>query len=350
MRNFKLVFAVLIPLILLVPYTAFAQSSKIALNTDRDVYSIGMKVTVAGQVLGSFDPSKPVSISVKGPDGNTYHSNSIMLDEQGNFVYEFVIQDNASLGKSTLEVTHENSQGRISRTITFEVMDKATVTVQTSKDAYKLGEHVILSGTVSPVLPDAQVLIQVFNPKNNAWSFKSVSTNKISDGQFSIDLGKLDGKLSLLGVYTVEVTYAGSATTATSFSVVSDSKSGSQSSNTSTQTGSQSTPSKVTVEEKESESTSTATVAEETVIQSEIKNNEAEEQEFTYIVLVKDSEGLTVSLSWASGKLSPNQSITMERSWLPEEPGVYTAEIFIWESFENPVPLSNVVQKFIIVE
>jgi hypothetical protein len=104
------------------------------------------------------------------------------------------------------------------------------------------------------------------------------------------------------------------------------------------------------VEEKESESTSTATVAKETVIQYEITNNEPEEQEFTYIVLIKDSEGFTVSLSWASGKLSPSQSLTMEQAWLPETPGIYTVEIFIWESFENPLALSPVVVNYIIVE
>ena len=99
-----------------------------------------------------------------------------------------------------------------------------------------------------------------------------------------------------------------------------------------------------------SESESTATVAKEAAIKSEIKNTEPEEQEFTYIVLVKDSEGMTVSLSWALGKLSPDQTMKMEQSWIPETSCIYTAVIFVWKSFENPEALSPVITKQIMVE
>ncbi len=361
---FKRVIVAFISMVLLVPYTGFVQSdsSKIALKIDGGVYSIGMKVNVVGQVLGSFDPVIPLLISFKGSDGNTYHSASIKLDYEGAFTYEFVIDDNASIGRSTLEVSHETIQGSIEGKISFEVKDRASVTVQPSKTRYKLGENVILSGRISPVLPESQVLIQVFNPKNNAWTFKSVSTDMISsNGQFSVELGKLDGKLSLVGNYAVKVWYAASTATATvSFSVDSDSvdsystdspsQSSSQSSTRSNSNSQAGIHSKVKIDENVSESNSTSSVAKETVIQSKIRNNEIEEQEFTYIVLIKDSEGLTVSLSWASGKLDPSQTMTMEQSWVPDIPGIYTVEIFVWASFENPLVLSPVVLKNIIVQ
>ena len=94
---------VFIPLILLVSYlpSAHSDSSKIALNTDKAVYSIGMTITVIGQVLGSFDPTNPVLINIKGPSGTTYHSTSINLDDTGAFTYQFMLGDNASIGKST---------------------------------------------------------------------------------------------------------------------------------------------------------------------------------------------------------------------------------------------------------
>ena len=354
---FKRSMVVFIPLILLVSYLPFAQSdsSTIVLNTDKAVYSIGMNVTVVGQVLGSFDPTNPMLINIKGPSGTTYHSTSISLDNTGAFTYEFVISDNASIGKSTLEATHKNAQGMISGTISFEVKSKASIMVQTSKTTYKLGENVILQGTVSPILPQGQVLIQVYNPKNNAWAFKSVSSDIISStGQFSIELGKLDGKLSVAGVYNVKVSYAdATATTTTSFSVGSDSadsssKSSTESSSQSNTDSESNAPSKVKVADT-SESESTATVAKEAAIKSEIKNNKPEEQEFTYIVLVKDSEGMTVSLSWAKGKLSPDQTMKMEQSWTPETAGIYTAMIFVWKSFENPEALSPVITKQIMV-
>ena len=343
----------IIPFILLAPaYTALGASdaSKIALNTDRSVYSIGMKATVIGQVLGSFDPNSPVKINSIGPSGSSYYSATVSLDSSGGFTHQFTISGDGGLGKNTLEVTHENVYGKISGKITFEVRERASVTIQTDKTSYTLGDDVILQGKVSPILPGSQVLIQVFNPKNNAWSFKSVSSSMISsDGQFTVELGRLDGDLSMPGVYTVKVSYAASTASVTEkFSVVSES-SQSQTDNTS-KSGQSSTsvPSQVEVVEKESTSTS-AEVAKETVIQSELKNTKEESQEFTYILLIKDSDGITVSLSWARGTLSPNQSLTMEQSWVPEAPGEYTAQIFIWESLTNPVVLSPTIVKTITV-
>ncbi|MEM2759773.1 MAG: hypothetical protein QXU32_07745 [Nitrososphaerales archaeon] len=338
-KMFRQSMVILIPLILLVPYAAYAQySSKIALSTDKTVYTIGMKVTAAGQVLGSFDPTSAVSISVRGSAGVLYHSGNVVLDDSGSFTYQFVLDDNARIGTYILEATHQNNQGEIRGSISFEVRNRASVNVETDKTTYNPGDNVIIHGRVSPILPDSQVLIQVFNPRNSAWTFKSVSSSIISPtGQFSVDLGKLDGKSSLHGVYTVKVSYAGStAIYTTSFVVGSDS---SQSD----------IPSKVVVS-VQTAPILTASVAQETVIEYEIRNAENEEQEFTYFVLIKDSEGLTVSLSWVKGKIYPAQTVNMEQSWKPESEGIYTVELFVWKSIENPEALSPVIVRHILVE
>ena len=336
-------------------HIAFGATDKIALSIDRQVYSVGMKVTIAGQVLGSFEPHSPAEITVTEPSGNSYYSTSVSLDSSGGFTHQFTINGDASLvGKNRIEVTHQTVTGKMSGTLTFEVRERASITIQMNKGSYRLGDDVILQGRVSPILPDSQVLIQVFNPTNNAWAFKSASSNDISaDGQFTVKLGNLAGSKSILGTYTVKAFYAASTASVTgTFSVV-DSDSQSKSSKTEeTKAGqsSTSTPSKVEVVEKESTSTSAAEVAKETVVQSEIKNKNEQAQVFTYIVLIKDSDGITVSLSWAKGTLAPSQSLTMEQSWIPETPGKYTAEIFVWESFKNPVALSDKIVRTIIVE
>ena len=353
----KVLLAVTISLIILSQaYTAFGITThKIALNSDRTVYSIGMKVTIVGQALGSFDPYSPAEIAVIGPSGNSHHSASVSLDSSGGFTHQFTINGDASLvGKNTVEVTHQTVSGKVSGTLTFEVRERASITIQMNKDSYKFGEDVILQDRVSPILPDSQVLIQVFNPRKDAWTFKSVSSSSISpDGQFTVELGNLGDK-SVVGTYTVKAFYAASTASVTeTFSVV-DSDSKSQSSKTEQTKGAEQsstgTPAKVEVVEKESPSTSAAEVAKETVVQSEIKNTNERAQGFTYIVLIKDSDGITVSLSWAKGMLAPNQSLTMEQSWIPETSGRYTAEIFVWESFKNPVALSDKITKTIIVE
>jgi len=315
-----------------------------------------MKVTIVGQALGSFDPSSPAKIIIIGPSGTSHHSASVSLDSSGGFTYQFTINSDTSLvGKNTVEVTHQTVAGKVSGTLTFEVKDRASITIQMNKDSYSLGDDVILHGIVSPLLPDSQVLIQAFNPKNNAWTFKSVPSSSISsDGQFTVELGNLAGYNSIIGTYTVKAFYADSTASITGTFLVVDSDSQSQSGKTEqTKQGGQSsasTPSKVEVVEKESTSVSAAEVAKETVVKSEIKNANEQAQEFTYIVLIKDSDGITISLSWAKGMLSPNQSLTMEQSWIPETPGEYTAQIFVWESFNNPEVLSDMVVKKIIVE
>ena len=75
-------------------------------------------------------------------------------------------------------------------------------------------------------------------------------------------------------------------------------------------------------------------------IVSDLANSQDRMQSFAYLVQIQDSEGVTVSLSWITGALSPNQRLSPALSWTPQNAGLYTAEIFVWESITNPDPLS----------
>ncbi|HSB50791.1 MAG TPA: hypothetical protein VLC72_05640 [Nitrosopumilaceae archaeon] len=75
-------------------------------------------------------------------------------------------------------------------------------------------------------------------------------------------------------------------------------------------------------------------------IVTDLSNSQDRFQSFAYIVQVKDSDGVTVSLAWITGSLSPNQHLSPALSWTPEKAGVYVAEIFVWNSITNPEPLS----------
>ncbi len=76
------------------------------------------------------------------------------------------------------------------------------------------------------------------------------------------------------------------------------------------------------------------------IIQSEIVNMQNRKQQFSYIVQVKDSGGVTVSLSWLTAELPAHDSSKVSQSWLPLTAGQYTIEIFVWESIDKPVALS----------
>ncbi len=75
-------------------------------------------------------------------------------------------------------------------------------------------------------------------------------------------------------------------------------------------------------------------------ITADLRNNQDIEQDFAYIVQIQNEDGVTVSLSWLTGKLVPAQSFSPALSWTPGETGKYTATIFVWESIDNPSALS----------
>ncbi len=76
-------------------------------------------------------------------------------------------------------------------------------------------------------------------------------------------------------------------------------------------------------------------------VTADITNNQDISQDFVYIVQIKDEFGIIRYLAWISGSLEPGQSFSAARSWTPRAAGKFVAEIFVWESFSNPEPLSN---------
>ncbi len=81
-------------------------------------------------------------------------------------------------------------------------------------------------------------------------------------------------------------------------------------------------------------------VNEQVLFQSEITNKQDKKQEFVYIVHITNSEGITVSLSWFRSELPPNDKFKVSQSWIPDSPGTYNVEIFVWDSIEGQIILS----------
>lgn len=75
-------------------------------------------------------------------------------------------------------------------------------------------------------------------------------------------------------------------------------------------------------------------------ITADLTNNQDRTQSFAYLVQIQDENGVTVSLSWITGLLEPGQFMSPSQSWTPSNLGRYTAQIFVWESVDNPDALS----------
>lgn len=81
---------------------------------------------------------------------------------------------------------------------------------------------------------------------------------------------------------------------------------------------------------------------------ADITNKQDAKIPFVYIIQVKNSEDKTVTLTWISGSLQPYQSMSPAQSWTPTKAGVYTAQIFVWESIEGGPAWSEPVEMKII--
>jgi hypothetical protein len=82
------------------------------------------------------------------------------------------------------------------------------------------------------------------------------------------------------------------------------------------------------------------TLNQQVQIASDLTNKQNKDQPFAYLVQIQDSNGITISLSWITGSLSQNQSLTLSQSWTPTVTGTYTAQIFVWQSITEPDALS----------
>ena len=86
-------------------------------------------------------------------------------------------------------------------------------------------------------------------------------------------------------------------------------------------------------------------------VKSEVTNNTPDTLTLAYIVQIKNSDGVTVQISWMDGiKIAPKEKVQAAQSWIPEEAGEYLVEIFVWESIANPDPMSPVRKAVAIVE
>ena len=75
-------------------------------------------------------------------------------------------------------------------------------------------------------------------------------------------------------------------------------------------------------------------------ITADLTNNQKRDQPFAYLVQIQNDDGVTISLSWITGSLAPGQLMSPSQSWTPTEIGRYNAQIFVWESVDNPDALS----------
>ena len=83
---------------------------------------------------------------------------------------------------------------------------------------------------------------------------------------------------------------------------------------------------------------------------SKVKNAIDFSQEFTYIVQIKNEDNNVISLSWVRGEIIPSQELGMSVSWMPQEPGKYSIDRFVWNSIKDAIPLTDAISTEILIQ
>lgn len=314
---------------------SYAQTGPTAISVEpfKSSYSVGTVVTIIGEVSGKFTAGSSVAIKVKNPTGQVYKDTSVALDSNGAFSYAYDLKGTQAevIGTHTIDVTHQT----LKATATFEVKEKASITVGIQNSKLNLGDMVVITGTVTPRLLEA-VEIKIYNPENKIWKFYAVSPDKIeSDGTFSAEVGELSGKLSVPGKYKAEISYAGSTAKASlEFNVSVSGKV---------------TPGRFMMVDQVGAIVEEIFVGQAVLAQADIRNNQQVGQPFTYFVLITDSSGFTISLSWLKGTLPPSETLAAAQSWIPASAGSYIVKIFVWKSVTEPEVLGRQLEKTVRV-
>jgi hypothetical protein len=90
-------------------------------------------------------------------------------------------------------------------------------------------------------------------------------------------------------------------------------------------------------------SISEASVGQEISITSTFSNHQQGPQKYSFIVLVIDEDGFAVDIMWQEGVVEGGQSAELSTSWTPQKIGAFTIKMFMWDGFDSPSPLSQVL-------
>jgi hypothetical protein len=81
-------------------------------------------------------------------------------------------------------------------------------------------------------------------------------------------------------------------------------------------------------------------VGQQIVLRTTILNNLLQDRSLVYFAQVRDSDGVTVMLSWIEERLLAQRSLDFAIPWTPSEAGTYDVEVFAWSDTTNPAPLT----------
>ncbi len=270
----------------------------------------GTTVTVSGS---NFAPNTIVTITF---DNNAVTSNpsSIATNSTGAFTATITIP---SLPTGTHTVAIKVGTDTASATFTITQAQQALINI--SPTSGTVGTAVTVTG--SSFTPHTAVIIKL---DSSALTTNPASITTTSIGAFTVTITIPSVSA---GTHTVTVT-VGTDTASAAFSVTQGS--------ITNKIG----LSQMQLIDQSGAALSRPSLGMQVLIQSNLANSLLTDQPFAYIVQIRDSAGATVMISWMTGTIGANKQFSVAQSWLADDKGDYTAEVFVWQSISNPVILS----------
>lgn len=76
-------------------------------------------------------------------------------------------------------------------------------------------------------------------------------------------------------------------------------------------------------------------VNQQVLVSSKITNTQDKNQDFIYIVQIKDASGAVMKIGWITGSLTKFQNFVPAVSWSPSTQGTFTVEIYVWDGLNQ---------------
>ena len=303
--------------------------------------------TVKKSIVTTVDNGKTVKTEIEEPLSKT-HFYRAALHEFGHALNLGHFDDN---GEEPIDIMYpypaddDQEQGISQRDIAalnwlYLGFFEQEMTVRTDKSSYHAGDTVKILGKVSPVVVGKVVKLEVLSPSKQVHRTDTVNVSPSGTFSYKLELPRETESHS----FKVKASYNNMIADAT-FEV----KNSNKVSEITLVSGASQTnilPPKIEevdvretliVDHMGSKLTSVQPL-EQVFIRSSFSSNIAEGVETTYIVQIKSIEGYTVQISSATYNLA-NGFSTFSQSWLPDSPGKYSIQVFLWKSISAPEPL-----------
>lgn len=78
-------------------------------------------------------------------------------------------------------------------------------------------------------------------------------------------------------------------------------------------------------------------VNQQVLISSKITNAQDVNQDFIYIVQIKNEQGVVIKIGWITGSLTKYQNFVPAVSWVPKTQENFTVEVYVWDGLDQKI-------------